>query len=329
MKLFLWPLLTSVIVGIILALIAIPILKKLNFGQNVRTDGPQTHLKKSGTPTMGGLIFIINMIAVTIFWADMSKTMWFAIIFTTLYGVLGFADDFLKTARGKSLGLRAWQKMAGEIVIAFLLIFVATLGLNRGTELVVPFYGAWEAGVFYYILAFILVAGVTNGVNLNDGMDGLAAGTAFFAYLGYGIIAYSCIGQPPFQGISYGALTVFCGAMAGLCLSFLVFNHHPAKVFMGDTGSLFLGGGLAVISILTGTELLLVVIGGIYVIEALSVMIQVVGYKLTKKRVFPMAPIHHSFEVENGLNWKENKVVLIFWLGAFIFMVLGLLIYFK
>lgn len=328
MKIFLWPLLTAVIIGVILAVIAIPVLKKLNFGQNVRTDGPQTHLKKSGTPTMGGIIFIINMILVTLFWGDMSKTMWFAIIFTSLYGVLGFADDFLKTIHGKSLGLRAWQKMAGEILIAVLLIFGATLGLSRGTSLAIPFIGVWDGGVFYYILAFILVAGVTNGVNLNDGMDGLAAGTSFFAYLGFGIIAYSCIGNPPFEAISYTALTVFAGVMAGICLSFLVFNHHPAKVFMGDTGSLFLGGGLAVLSILTGTELLLIVIGGVYVIEALSVMIQVVGYKLTGKRVFPMAPIHHSFEVENGLGWGETKTVIVFWLAALIFMVAGLFIYF-
>ncbi len=328
MKIFLWPLLTAVLAGIVLAIIAIPILKKLNFGQNVRTDGPQSHLKKSGTPTMGGLIFIINLILVNLFWGDLSKTMWFALIFTTLYGLLGFADDFLKTIHGKSLGLRAWQKMAGEILIAVLLIFGATLELGRGTELTVPFLGQWQAGVFYYILAFILVAGVTNGVNLNDGMDGLAAGTSFFAYLGYGIIAFNCIGNPPFAGISYGALTIFAGTMAGICLAFLVFNHHPAKVFMGDTGSLFLGGGLAVLSILTGTELLLIVIGGVYVIEALSVMIQVVGFKLTKKRVFPMAPIHHSFEVENGLGWGETKTVFVFWLAACVFMVIGLLIYF-
>ncbi len=328
MRIFLWPLVTAVIVGIILAVVAIPILKKLNFGQNVRTDGPRSHLKKSGTPTMGGVIFIINLILVTLFWGDMSATMWFAVIFTTLYGLLGFTDDFLKTLHGKSLGLRAWQKMAGEILIAVLLIFGATLWLDRGTTLTVPFVGPWDGGVFYYILAFILVAGVTNGVNLNDGMDGLAAGTSFFAYVGYGIIAYHCIESPPFAGISYVGLTVFAGVMAGICLSFLVFNHHPAKVFMGDTGSLFLGGGLAVLSILTGTELLLIVIGGVYVIEALSVMIQVVGYKLTKKRVFPMAPIHHSFEVENGLGWGENKTVIVFWLAALVFMCLGLLIYF-
>lgn len=328
MKQFLWPMITAVVIGIILGMIAIPILKKLNFGQNIRTDGPKAHLKKSGTPTMGGLIFIINMIVVTLFWGDFGATMWFAIIFTTLYGLLGLADDMIKTVFHRSLGLRAWQKMGGEILIAVLLIFLATIGLGRGTDLLLPFAGSWEAGAFYYVLAFILVAGVTNGVNLNDGMDGLAAGTAFFAYLGYGIIAYSCISQPPVAGVSYVTLTVFAGAMAGLCLGFLVFNHHPAKVFMGDTGSLFLGGGLAVLSILTKTELLLIVIGGVYVIEALSVMIQVVGFKLTHKRVFPMAPIHHSFEVQNGLNWKETKVVFVFWLAAFVFMALALWIYF-
>ena len=176
------------------------------------------------------------------------------------------------------------------------------------------------------MLAFILIAGVTNGVNLNDGLDGLAAGVSFFVYLGYAMISFYCIEHPPFSAVDYSALTVFAAVMAGICLSFLFFNRYPAKVFMGDTGSLFLGGGIAVISILTGTELLLIVMGGVFVIEVLSVMIQVIGFKLTGKRVFRMAPLHHHFE---QLGWKETDVVLSFWAASFLLVVGGLLIYFK
>ena len=165
--------------------------------------------------------------------------------------------------------------MAGEIIIAALLIYGAVAVLGRGTMLDLPGRGFTEIGAFYYILAFILIAGVTNGVNLNDGLDGLAAGVCFFVYLGYSLISYYCIGHPPFATVDYTVLTVFSAVMAGICLAFLLFNHYPAKVFMGDTGALFLGGGLAVVSILTGTELLLIVMGGVFVIEVLSVLIQV------------------------------------------------------
>ena len=278
---------------------------------------------------MGGVVFIVNMVIMTLFWGEFGFTMGLTVGVTGLYGLLGFSDDFIKTVKKRSLGLRAWQKMLGEVLIAVLLIFGVTLALGRGTDLAIPFLGTVDAGIFYYILAFILVAGVTNGVNLTDGMDGLAAGCCFFSYLGYGILCFHCIGQPPFAGVSYETLTAFAGIMAGICLSFLFFNHFPAKVFMGDTGSLFLGGGLAVLSILTGTEFLLVVMGGVYVIEALSVIIQVVSFKLTGKRVFPMTPIHHSFEVENGLGWKETKVVPTFWAASAVFMALALFLYFN
>ena len=303
----------------------IPMLKRLKFGQNIRAEGPKQHLKKSGTPTMGGLAFIFILILSMLIFGEYNFTKLMAVGITVLYGCLGFLDDFIKTVKKRSLGLRAYQKMAGEIAIALFLIIGSVTILGRGTELNL-FGFVFEAGVFYYVLAFILIAGVTNGVNLNDGLDGLAAGVSFFVYLGYGMIAYHCIEHPPIAGVDYAVLTAFAAVMAGICLAFLFFNHYPAKVFMGDTGSLFLGGGLAVLSILTCTEFLLVILGAVYVIEALSVMIQVTSFKTTGKRVFLMTPIHHHFE---QLGWKETKVVIMFWVASLVCVAWGLVLYFN
>lgn len=311
-------------VGMVVVPLLIPMLKRLKFGQNIRAEGPKQHLKKSGTPTMGGLAFLVILVLVMLIFGEYNFTKLLAVGITVLYGALGFLDDFIKTVKKRSLGLRAYQKMAGEIAIALFLILGSVMILGRGTALNL-FGFVFDAGIFYYILAFILIAGVTNGVNLNDGLDGLAAGVSFFVYLGYGMIAYHCIDNPPFAGVDYVVLTAFAGVMAGICLAFLFFNHYPAKVFMGDTGSLFLGGGLAVLSILTGTEFLLVILGAVYVIEALSVMIQVGSFKLTGKRVFLMTPIHHHFE---QLGWKETKVVVMFWVASLVCVGLGLVLYF-
>lgn len=326
MKYLLFALVIAWGIGLLLIPTTIPLLKRLKFGQNIRADGPQQHLKKSGTPTMGGVAFALILVLSMLFLADIDATSLLAVGITLLYGLLGFLDDFIKTVKKRSLGLRAYQKMSGEIIIAALLIYVAVAILGRGTGLALPGYGFTEIGIIYYVLAFILIAGVTNGVNLNDGLDGLAAGVSFFVYLGYALISFYCIEHPPFTAVDYTSLTVFAAVMAGICLSFLFFNRYPAKVFMGDTGSLFLGGGIAVLSILTGTELLLVVMGGVFVVEVLSVMIQVSGFKLTGKRVFRMAPLHHHFE---QLGWKETNVVLLFWAASLFLVVCGLLLYFK
>ena len=326
MEHMLFALIATWVMGMLVIPALIPVLKRLKFGQNIRSEGPKQHLKKSGTPTMGGIAFVLVLIIAMLIFGNYNFTLLLAVGITVLYGLLGFTDDYIKTAKKRSLGLRAYQKMAGEILIAVLLILGSALVLDRGTGLALPGAGVADIGIFYYILAFILIAGVTNGVNLNDGLDGLAAGVSFFVYLGYAMIAYYCIDHPPFASVDYAVLMVFAAVMAGICLAFLFFNHYPAKVFMGDTGSLFLGGGLAVLSILTGTELLLIVMGGVYVIEALSVMIQVTSFKLTGKRVFRMTPIHHHFE---QLGWKETKVVLMFWIVSVIFVACGLLIYFK
>lgn len=326
MKYLLFALVIAWVIGIISIALIIPLLKRLKFGQNIRVDGPKQHLRKSGTPTMGGITFAVTLVLAMLFLCDFNLTSLLAVGITLLYGLLGFLDDFIKTVKKRNLGLRAYQKMAGEILIAALLIFGAVEVLGRGTALALPLKGFTEVGIIYYILAFILIAGVTNGVNLNDGLDGLAAGVSFFVYLGYGMISYYCIEHPPFANVDYMTLTVFAAVMAGICLAFLFFNHYPAKVFMGDTGSLLLGGGVAVLSILTGTELLLVIMGGVFVMEALSVMIQVTSFKLTGKRVFLMAPLHHHFE---QLGWKETKIVVLFWAASLLFVLCGLLIYFK
>lgn len=312
--------------GLIAVRALIPVLKRLKFGQNIRAEGPKRHLQKSGTPTMGGIAFVLVLFLSMLLMGSYDVTTLLAAGITILYGILGFADDFIKTVKKRSLGLRAYQKMLGEILIAALLIFGAVHLLGRGTALALPGAGFVDIHWGYYVLAFILIAGVTNGVNLNDGLDGLASGVSFFVYLGYAMICYYCIDHPPFADVNYETLMVFAAVMCGICLAFLFFNHYPAKVFMGDTGSLLLGGGIAVLSILTGTELLLVIMGGVYVIEALSVMIQVTSFKLTGKRVFRMTPIHHHFE---QLGWREWKVVITFWLASLVFVALGLLIYFK
>ena len=322
---FIFALAAAWIVAMIIIKAVIPTLVRLKFGQNIREEGPESHQKKSGTPTMGGIAFILTLILSMLFLGNYNATLLLTVGITCLYGILGFCDDFIKTVKKRNLGLRAWQKMAGEIFLAALLLLGACLLLQRGTDLSIFNHGTIKAGVFFYIIAFILIAGVTNGVNLNDGLDGLAAGVSFFVYLGYGLIAMHCIDNPPFPGVDYFVLMVFAAAMAGICLAFLFYNHYPAKVFMGDTGSLFLGGGLAVLSILTGQELLLIIMGGVYVIEAASVMIQVASFKTRGKRVFLMTPIHHHFELKG---WKETKVVYTFWAASLCFTALALLIYF-
>lgn len=322
---FIFALAAAWIIGMILTKSLIPFLKRMKFGQNIREEGPKQHQVKSGTPTMGGLAFIIVLALSMLLLGNYNWTMYLAAGITILYGILGFLDDYIKTVKKRNLGLRAWQKMLGEIIIAALLIAGSVCLLGRGSAMVIPGLGFTELGVFYYVIAFVLIAGVTNGVNLNDGLDGLAAGVSFFVYFGYGIICYHCMSNPVFEGVDYAVLTVFCAVMCGICLSFLFFNHYPAKVFMGDTGSLLLGGGLAVLAILTGTELLLILMGGVYVIEAASVIIQVASFKLRHKRVFLMTPIHHHFE---QMGWKETKIVPMFWVCSFVFTGLSLLIYF-
>ena len=290
----------------------IPFLRRLKFGQSIRQEGPQSHLAKAGTPTMGGIIMVLALLPATLLFRH-SLEIWVALFVTLGYGLIGFLDDFIKVVLKRNLGLKAREKLFGQVLIAAGLAYFSAAYMNRGTDLWIPFWGQnFDLGPFYYVLIFFVLVGTTNGVNLTDGLDGLAAGVTTVAALAYAVIA-GWFARPD--------LSLFCMALAGSCLGFLKYNAHPAKIFMGDTGSLALGGALAAVAVMTKTELLLVVVGGIYVIETLSVAIQVASFKSTGRRVFRMAPIHHHFELSG---WPEQKVVKTFWLAAAVFALLAL-----
>lgn len=304
----------ALVVGLIIGPIFIPILSKLKFGQYVRSDGPKRHLEKAGTPTMGGLIFLLALTVSVFVTTEFDAAIITALLVTLGYGLLGFLDDFIKVVLKRPLGLKAREKITGQILIAIILAWVALVPLGRGSEVIIPFIGQTiDLGVLYIPFVILVVVGTSNAVNLTDGLDGLASGITFFAAIGFTILSIL---------VNDMNMAMFSAALAGGCLAFLKYNSHPAKVFMGDTGSLALGGGLAAIAVLTRTELFLPLLGGIFVIEALSVIIQVIFFKFTKKRIFRMSPIHHHFELGG---WHERKVVRYFWAGSFIFVILGLI----
>lgn len=295
----------SFLICILLGPFIIPWLTKLKFGQSIRSDGPRTHLKKAGTPTMGGIIIIISFLIADAIFSKWDKYMAIAILITLGYGIIGFLDDYIKVRYKRSLGLTARQKLLGQFVLAIILAYFAKNLI--GTDVIVPFLKK-EVNLGYYYIPFIMfvAVGTVNSVNLTDGLDGLATGvsfmvTAFFALIGF--------------FINNTSLAVFGAAITGALLGFLKFNRYPAEVFMGDTGSLAIGGAVAVLATMTKLPVILPLVGIIYVIEALSVIIQVVYFRLTGKRVFKMSPIHHHFELSG---WPETKVVFVFWIVTLI-----------
>lgn len=291
----------------------IPELHKLKFGQSIREEGPKSHQKKSGTPTMGGIMIILGITLGTLAAAPWTPEVLLAVFIMLGHFVLGFLDDYIKVVKKRNLGLKARQKLAGQILIAVVTMYVATQVLGIDTDIWIPGLDAnVSLGVLYYPLVLFVLVGTSNAVNLTDGLDGLAAGTVAIAASAFAVVSVLT---------GHGNLSYFCVAMAAACLAFLRFNAHPAKVFMGDTGSLALGGALAAVGILTHTELLLVVIGFVFVCEALSVIIQVISFQTTGKRVFRMSPIHHHFELGG---WSEWKVVTVFWCVGLLASVLGL-----
>lgn len=292
--------LTTFFVGILTAPIFIPLLTRLKVGQSIREDGPKSHMAKSGTPTMGGVIFLAATLVGVLIFGKRDPLIFIALFATIGYGIIGFLDDYIKVVLKRSLGLKAREKLMGQLLVA-ILIFVALRSINHSTAVLVPFFGEIELGILYLPFILIVLLGTSNATNLTDGVDGLLAGTFAFSIIGGFYISIS-------QGQT--GLAIFCVALLGGVLAFLVYNVNPAKTFMGDTGSLALGGALATIAILTKTELLLIPLGGIYVIVTLSVIIQVTSFKLTGKRVFRMSPLHHHFEL---LGWSEWKIVLAFW----------------
>lgn len=303
--------------GIVLIIgpILIPLLHKLKFGQSIRDEGPASHKVKSGTPTMGGIFLIAGIIISTLFCAEWTAETLVAVFIVAGHFVLGFLDDYIKVVKKRNLGLKAKQKLLGQIIIAAVTIYIATTHLGIETTIWLPiFERTVDLGIFYYVLVLLVIVGASNAVNLTDGLDGLASGCMAIASSCYGVI---CLITGHYN------LAIFCAATVGACIGFLRFNFHPAKIFMGDTGSLALGGAFAAMGILTHTEFLLVFVGIIFVCEALSVILQVISYQTTGKRIFRMSPLHHHFELGG---WKEIKVVMVFWTVGLIGGIIGIIL---
>jgi phospho-N-acetylmuramoyl-pentapeptide-transferase len=325
--------LTALLISLALGPVLIRRLREFQIGQQIRPEGPQSHLTKKGTPTMGGLLILIAVALPSLLWADLTNPfVWIVLSSMLLHGVIGFTDDYLKIARKKSLGLTARQKLVAQWTLAFaiglVLLWLARDG-RFSTLLSFPFFKHWTPflGTFYVAWVMLVVVGSANAVNLTDGLDGLAIGCSLIACGTYAILAYIA-GHAKVAGYldvpfvrGSGELAIICGALVGASLGFLWFNCNPAQVFMGDVGSMALGGALGTVALTIKQEILLVFVGGLFVIEAASVILQVGSYRLRGKRIFRMAPIHHHFELSG---WPEQKVVIRFWIVALIFSLMGL-----
>lgn len=327
----------SLAVAAVIAAVIMPlwirVMRIEHFGQQVRADGPEQHLIKQGTPTMGGVVILVALAITCLVMGRLTAELALVLIATLATGVLGLIDDLTSVTHGRSLGLTPHAKMIGLTLIC---VLFCLLSINWcGVEPVVRFPGGLsvDLGVLtttvdiagepfhipwlYMIFTWLLIVGLSNAVNLTDGLDGLAGGTSMIAMLVMAAVCFIC---------NDSNLTIFCAASAGACLGFLWFNCYPASIFMGDTGSLALGAALACVAVMTNTEVVSLIVGGLFIIETLSVMIQVVSFKLTGKRVFLMAPIHHHFEKKG---WAETKVVIRFWIIAAAFGALGLAVFFQ
>jgi phospho-N-acetylmuramoyl-pentapeptide-transferase len=340
--------LTALFMGLIIGPAVIRQLREFQIGQYIREEGPKAHQKKAGTPTMGGVLITISIIVPTILWADLSnKFVWLAVMATVAFGAIGFADDYLKIIHHRNLGLTGRSKLALQVltsvVIAVILVLLQAKG-EYSTHLIVPFFKNFHPDLSFpgmeqhpYLLplallpfiAFvaIVIVGSSNAVNLTDGLDGLAIGCTVIAAGALTVLTYVS-GHAQFADYlelqrmpQVGELSIFCGAMVGASIGFLWYNAHPAEIFMGDVGSLALGGAIGTIAVIIKQELLLPFIGGIFVIEALSVILQVGSYKLRKKRIFKMAPLHHHFEL---MGWSESKIIVRFWVASLVFALFAL-----
>jgi phospho-N-acetylmuramoyl-pentapeptide-transferase len=341
--------LTALMIALFIGPYVIQKLREFQIGQYIREDGPQSHLKKTGTPTMGGVLICIAILLPTVLWSDPENPLvWIAVFATLAFGAIGFADDYIKVVKRRSLGLTAraklfWQGIAGAMVA----IALAVLSQFRmfSTQLTVPFIKSWRPDLLWHwpatiphlgFLAFLpfvafvvfVLVGSSNAVNLTDGLDGLAIGSTIIAAGALTVLTYVS-GNVVFADYlelqhmpKVAELTVFCGSMVGASIGFLWYNAHPAEIFMGDVGSLALGGAIGTTAIIIRQELLLPFIGGIFIIEALSVVLQVGSYKLRNgKRIFKMAPLHHHFE---QIGWSESKIIVRFWIGALVFALFAL-----
>ena len=304
----------SILVVVGLGPKVIPMLKKMKFGQTVRTEGPQSHLAKNGTPTMGGVMMIISILVSTILFAGFNFYTVIALISMLGFGLVGFLDDYIKVVKKRSLGLTPIQKIVGQVTLALLIPLSQVIFKPEMTKLVIPFMNTTlDLGILYVPFMAFVIIGTVNAVNLTDGLDGLSSSITV-------IVSAFFIAIALMSGIN--EVSIFSASVMGACLGFLVFNKYPAKVFMGDTGSMALGGAVVGMATLTNMTLLIPIVGGIYFAEALSVIIQVVSFKTRQKRVFKMAPLHHHFE---QCGWKETKVVRRFCLTSVILLAIGFL----
>ncbi len=322
---------TSLLIAFLLGPWTIRMLTRLRFGEEIRSDGPDSHQVKSGTPTMGGVLIIASIVVSVILWMDITLIYtWIAMIAVVGFGSIGFVDDLRKIRRHDKGGISGWYKIFGQITIGGVVAFLLyRYGTEHATRLYIPFLknSVADFGIWYIPFAIVLLVGTSNAVNLTDGLDGLATGLVLMVGLTFGVISYVTgrVDYAEYLQIPYipgaGELAVLSLAVVGACVGFLWFNSHPAEIMMGDTGSLALGGVVGVLALATKKEVLLVVIGGVFVLEALSVIIQVLSFKARGKRVFRMAPIHHHFEL---LGWPESKVVLRLWILGGLFAILSL-----
>jgi phospho-N-acetylmuramoyl-pentapeptide-transferase len=291
-------------------------MKQLQYGQQIRDDGPDRHSIKAGTPTMGGVVMLLVATAFSIIFAGKSTVLYLLLIITLGCGLIGFLDDYLKLFFNRSLGLKARSKLAGLVALSLIYILLSGYMGLYSAKIMLPFFNlALDLGIIYPVFVFIIILGFSNSVNLTDGVDGLAAGTSAIALIAFLIIAIIT---------GFPEAAIFCATLTGACLGFLIYNRHPARLFMGDVGSLALGGALAALSLVTKTELFLVIIGGIFVLEAFSVIAQVISFQLTGRRIFLMSPLHHHFELKG---WSEWRVVKVFWGVALLFAVTGVAVF--
>jgi phospho-N-acetylmuramoyl-pentapeptide-transferase len=325
---------TALLLSLLLGPAFIRMLRRLSIGQNIRDVGPDRHQVKAGTPTMGGLLILFSVIVPTLMWADLlNPYVWLAVGITASFGAIGFADDYLKVRRHQNLGLSARTKMLLSIVVAVaagIILLSLPNGYSFEPTVAFPFFkrAVVSLGVLYVPFLAVVLVGSSHAVNLTDGLDGLAIGAALVAAATYAIFTYVAgnsvvagyLQVPYVRGV--GEVSVFCGALVGASLGFLWFNSHPAEVFMGDVGSLAIGGAIGMVAILSKQEVVLLLVGGLFVIEAMSVIIQVGFFKATGgKRVFRMAPLHHHFELSG---WAEPKIIVRFWILSIMFALMGL-----
>ncbi len=327
--------LTALLLVLVLGPWMIRRLRRFQIGQHIREEGPKAHQEKAGTPTMGGILILTGIVVPTLLWGDLTnRNVWIVLLSTLAFGAIGFADDYLKVVRKRNLGLTARRKLGSQLLVGFLLGAVLyglaqSHGTHFSTRVIFPFFKEFrpDLGIFYIPFAMLFVAFASNAVNLTDGLDGLAIGCTLIAGAAFTGLAY-VTGHRVFSEYldllhlpAAGEVTVFCGAMVGASLGFLWWNCYPAQIFMGDVGSLSLGGALGTVAILIKQELLLISVGGLFIVEALSVMLQVASFKLTGRRIFRMAPLHHHFELSG---WKEPQIIIRFWIVALMFALLSL-----